>query len=634
MEPAAEPTGARRTAPLKLARWRMHVMTPFSIPPVPAMALGLLLLITPNLAAESQSEVNSPQSNPAWLLRMLESESESGSTLMGRILPPTPAWTTESDQEGAHLGMDVGAAGDVNGDGYDDVLVGVPDYDNGHENEGAALLYLGSIDGPSLSEDWVVEGDEYVAWGGRSVATAGDVNGDGYDDVIVGVPLHFPGGAVWVFHGSLAGPSLTPDWVVHSNQPDNSLFGFSVGTAGDVNGDGYDDVIVGAWLYDWDSPGGISQDGRAYVYHGSASGLSTAPAWITAGNQTAAYYGLSVGTAGDVNSDGYDDVIVSAYQYDNGEQDEGRAFVYHGSVSGLSMEPDWTFENNDVKACLGRSVGTAGDVNGDGYDDVIVGAAYNSCWNASSSPVGRAYTFHGSNSGLGSAPAWIAEMLQTGAIFGNVGTAGDVNGDGFDDVVVGAGRYDGDQVDEGVAFLYLGSAAGLSEEHVWAVEGDQASTEFGYSVGTAGDVNGDGLDDVLIGAYEYDNGETNEGRAFLYLGADEVTPAGWVPTDTPLMLDKRLGTSLRLTWGPSCLSADTDYEIYEGQLGNFASHAPHYCSTNGETGVNLTPGDGDMYYLVVPRNLSWEGSYGTTSDGTERPRGTSACLPQAVGACE
>src|SRR5262245_47250081 len=149
----------------------------------------------------------------------------------------------------------------------------------------------------------------------------------------------------------------------------DSHFGISVGTAGDVNGDGYDDVIVGAYQYDNGKP----DEGRSFVYQGSVSGLSTTPDWRAESNQTNAYFGIAVGTAGDVNGDGYDDVIVGADQYDHGQTDEGRTFVYYGSASGLSSKPNWTAETNQTNARFGVAVGTAGDVNGDGYGDLIAG---------------------------------------------------------------------------------------------------------------------------------------------------------------------------------------------------------------------------------------------------------------------
>ena len=117
-------------------------------------------------------------------------------------------------------------------------------------------------------------------------------------------------------------------------------------TAGDVNGDGYADVIVGAPNYD----NGQTDEGRAFVYHGSASGLSTTANWTAESDQASAYFGYSVATAGDVNGDGYADVIVGAPNYDNGQTDEGRAFVYHGSASGLSTTANWTAESDQASA--------------------------------------------------------------------------------------------------------------------------------------------------------------------------------------------------------------------------------------------------------------------------------------------
>ena len=212
-------------------------------------------------------------------------------------------------------------------------------------------------------------------------------------------------------------------------------------------------MIVGAWFYD----NGETDEGRAFVYHGSSTGLSTGSAdWTAEGDQANAIFGRAVGTAGDVNGDGYSDVIVGARRYDNGETDEGRAFVYHGSATGLSATADWTAESDQEGARFGNSVGTAGDLNGDGYADVIVGA---SGYDNGQTDEGRAFVYHGSATGLSPTADWTAESEQAGASFGqSVGTAGDVNGDGFSDVIVGAPFYDGGEIDEGRAFVYQGSA--------------------------------------------------------------------------------------------------------------------------------------------------------------------------------
>jgi hypothetical protein len=442
-------------------------------------------------------------------------------------LATTPAWTAESNQASAQVGFSVATAGDVNGDGYADVIAGAMFYDNGHSNEGGAFVYLGSASGPGLSPAWTAESDQASAQFGRSVAPAGDVNADGYADVIVGASAFDNGqnseGRAFVYLGSASGLGLSPAWTAESDQA-SSLFGYSVATAGDVNGDGYADVIVGARNYS----NGQATEGGAFVYLGSAAGLELSPAWTAGSDQAGGNFGNSVATAGDVNGDGYADVIVGAWFYDNGEGDEGRAYVFLGSATGLGASPAWTAESDQASANFGISVATAGDVNGDGYSDVIVGA---DLYDNVESDEGRAFVYLGSATGLGASPAWTAESDQASANFGILAaTAGDVNGDGYADVIVGAWLFDSGQVDEGRAFVYLGSATGLGASPAWTAESDQASANFGISVATAGDVNGDGYSDVIVGAQLYDNGQLNEGRVFVYLGsaAGPTATPGWV----------------------------------------------------------------------------------------------------------
>ncbi|MBN2099422.1 MAG: right-handed parallel beta-helix repeat-containing protein, partial [Dehalococcoidia bacterium] len=230
--------------------------------------------------------------------------------------------------------------------------------------------------------------------------------------------------------------------------------------------------------------------------------------------------------------------------YDNGESNEGRAFVYCGSASGLSTTPNWTAESDQADAYFGYSVGTAGDVDGDSYDDVIVGAY---TYDNGEGNEGRAYLFQGSSVGLNAAPSWTAESDQVYAYFGySVGTAGDVNADGYADVVVGAYQYDHGQSDEGRAYAYLGSGAGLDAIASWTADIDQASAYFGCSLATAGDVNDDSCADIIVGAYSYDNGESNEGRAYAYHGSVSglpPTPPIYVPDDYPTITAALAGSS-------------------------------------------------------------------------------------------
>jgi hypothetical protein len=420
----------------------------------------------------------------------------------GSPLGTLPSWYAEGDQSNSGFGA-VGQAGDVNGDGYSDVIVGA-------YSQGKVSAFYGSAAGLSPTPNWTVVSDQASSIFGGSVNTAGDVNGDGFDDVIVGARYYNSGqpyeGKVFVYHGSANGLSTTPSWTAEGDSI-YIEFGSSVGTAGDINGDGYADVLIGSQYYD--------ARGRAYVYYGSATGLSAAPAWTAEGTRWGGRFGGNSSTAGDVNADGYADIIIGETADDYGQVLNGRAYVYYGSAAGLSSSADWVVENDQAGSSFGR-VGAAGDINGDGYADVLVSAPG---YNNDQSNSGRAYLYYGSASGLETIPAWMTESHQVDAYLGSSGlsTAGDVNGDGYADVLLGAYAFDNGQSDEGSAFLYLGSASGLSATPDWTAESNQAGAQSG-NTDAAGDVNGDGYSDIIIGAPTYDGSQTDQGRVFAYYG--------------------------------------------------------------------------------------------------------------------
>lgn len=428
-----------------------------------------------------------------------------------------PAWTAESDQAYAHFATSVASAGDVNKDGYADVIVGAPEFDNGQTNEGKVSVYYGSATGFSSTPSWTAEGDQEKAAFGACVASAGDVNKDGYADVIIGAPLYDNDetneGRVFVYYGGPTGLSSTPSWITEGNQAED-FFGVAVASAGDVNKDGYADVVIGAALFD----NGQTNEGRVFVYYGSPTGLPSAPSWTAEGDQDKAHFGMAAASAGDVNKDGYADVIVGAYHYDNGETDEGKAFLYYGGPTGLSSTPSWNAEGNQNKVSFGVSVASAGDVNKDGYADVLIGT-----WDPGAGllfPDGKVFAYYGSSAGLPSTPSWTMTANQTDALFGHsVASAGDVNKDGYTDVIVGACTLSNDQEREGRVYVFHGTPAGLSTTAAWTAEADKIESLFGWSVASAGDVNKDGFSDILVGAPKLNNGQSEEGQAFVYYGS-------------------------------------------------------------------------------------------------------------------
>ncbi len=329
-----------------------------------------------------------------------------------------------------------------------------------------------------------------------------DVNGDGYDDVVVGALHASPGGRVRagrasVYHGSPSGVGTVPAAVLEGVGA-GDRFGVSVAGAGDVNGDGYGDLVVGANLA---SPDGDVRTGAASVFLGGPSGVATAPSRVLGGDLAADLFGDHVATAGDVNGDGYADLVVGAHRANvAGRPGVGTASVYHGGPSGVGPTPARVLQGVDEDEQFGWRVATAGDLNGDTYSDLVVGAVF-------ASPGGRhragtVLVYPGGPGGVPAAPSHILAGVGAVDLFGvAVESAGDINGDGYDDLIVGASGVEAPpRNDVGAVSVFYGGPAGVSTRPAIVLEGVGQTDNLGTSVTGTGDVDGDGVDDIAAGA--------------------------------------------------------------------------------------------------------------------------------------
>ncbi|MBE9098778.1 Calx-beta domain-containing protein [Vacuolonema iberomarrocanum] len=496
-----------------------------------------------------------------------------GSVLNASTLDGSNGFIINGVAENDRSGRSVSGAGDINGDGIDDLIIGAYGAaPNGNSGAGASYVVFGSQTGFSASLDlaaldgsngFVINGLAEDDLLGRSVSGAGDINGDGIDDLIIGAYGAAPNGnnfagISYVVFGRQMGfsTSLDLDTLNGSNGfaingvAEFDLSGRSVSGAGDINGDGIDDLIIGA---DGADPNGNRFAGTSYVVFGRQTGfdanfdLSTldgSNGFVINGLVEDDFSGYSVSGAGDINGDGIDDLIIGAYGANpNGNSDAGTSYVVFGRQTGFDANFDLSTLNGSNGFAIngvaggdnsGYSVSEAGDINGDGIDDLIIGAV-------GTDPngnrfAGTSYVVFGSQTGFdasldlstlngsnGFAINGVAELDQLGrAISG----AGDMNGDGIDDLIIGADNADNNYI--GASYVVFGrrtefeaslDLATLDGSNGFTINGVVADGDFGQSVSGAGDINGDGINDVIIGAASVDpDGNSNAGSSYIVFG--------------------------------------------------------------------------------------------------------------------
>ncbi len=435
-----------------------------------------------------------------------------------------------------------------------------------------AVLNLSELNG---SNGFVINGIDAFDFSGRSVSNAGDINGDGFDDLIIGALGGDPNGQ----------PAAGESYVVFGSNSDfgasfnlsslNGNNGFvingidvldvsgrSVSNAGDINGDGIDDLIIGARSADQN---GQNYVGESYVVFGSSSdfgaslnlsSLNGSNGFVINGIDINDESGYSVSSAGDINGDGIDDLIIGArYADPNSQNYAGESYVVFGSNSGFDPQLNLSTLNgsngfviNGIDAFdrSGSSVSNAGDINGDGIDDLIIGASGGD--QNGQNYVGESYVVFGSNSDFGASlnlsslngsNGFVINGVDEGDNSGSsVSNAGDINGDGFDDLIIGAFRASPNgQRDAGSSYVVFGSSSGfdaqlnlssLNGSNGFLINGVDEGDNSGSSVSNAGDINGDGFDDLIIGAlFASPNGQSNAGSSYVVFGRSSGFGAGF-----------------------------------------------------------------------------------------------------------
>ena len=515
-------------------------------------------------------------------------------------LATTPGKVLESQQADDQMGYSIAAAGDINNDGFGDLLVGAITYDNGQTDEGAAFIYYGSAAGLAAAPNVILESNSANLRFGYSLAAA-DFNNDGFSDVVIGAPQYTNGvgeafeGAVYIYYGSAAGPVLTPT-ILEGNRG-GARMGTSV-AAGDLNGDGRADIASGALGYN--NAGALyNGQGGVYVFYGIEGGFAGSPVILTTGLMGGVTFGgTTTGVSiGNFNGDSYKDLVVGASGYDEGTTNQGAVFLYLGSATGVPPVHSRVFTGSQANARLGSSVAFAGDLNKDGYEDIAAGAPY---YSQSQTREGAVFIYYGSATSPVTTQI-IGSTIADAYMGYTVAGGGDLDGDGFDDLAVGAYNYqfDPDALRGGV-FVFGGSLTGVQSAPILSKQENNTNLN-GFSIAYAKNINGAKGVDLAVGMPGYTGGEEANGSVAIYSGEP-----GTLPVTLTHFTAKRLPEgAVEITWNTHSEQRNSHFEVLRSSDGNrftLLGRRQGQLNSNSPTTYRLTdesPQQGSNFYKLV-----------------------------------